>query len=358
MASSDFKLLFLGTGTSTGVPMIGCDCPVCRSADPHNRRLRSSIYISAGDLRVLVDTSPDFREQALKHNIRKVDAVLITHAHVDHLFGLDDIRRLNTIQKADIPLYANSNGLNDIRRIFDYIFKPNVPGTYRPKLDLRSSDAPFTIHPLTSSPAPSCDTPSCGTAVADADACGGDGEGRAQSFASPAAFSVTPFPVVHGWTTTQGFRFDYDGASLAYMPDCNELPEGSRALIRGVDTLILDTLRYRPHPTHLSLEQSLAVIADIKPRRAWLTHICHDLDHEKLTAELIEMGFPNVRPAYDGLEIELGGTEKATHCPNVDSSVNIFQRRDAETERDAEKSALNLASAHLRDSALKTTPHH
>ena len=322
--ASDFKLLFLGTGTSTGVPMIGCDCPVCQSSDPHNRRLRSSIYISAGDLRILVDTSPDFREQALKHNIRKVDAVLITHAHVDHLFGLDDIRRLNTIQKADIPLYANADGLNDIRRIFDYIFKPNVPGTYRPKLDLRPSDAPFEITAL-------------------------NGEGP--------ALPVTPFRVVHGWTATQGYRFDYNGASLAYMPDCNELPESSRAVIRGIDTLILDTLRYRPHPTHLSLEQSLAVIADIKPRRAWLTHICHDLDHDKLTSELLEMGFPNVRPAYDGLEIELGGTEKATHCPSVDSSANIFQRRDAETERNAEKSSLNLASAHLCDSALKTTPY-
>ena len=268
------KLLFLGSGTSTGVPMIGCDCPVCRSADPRDKRLRSSAYLSAGDLRVLIDTSPDFRQQALRADIRRVDAVLVTHAHVDHLFGLDDIRRINTVQGgAVMPLYASSSALDDIRRIFDYVFKPNVPGTYRPKLDLRPSDAPLSIP------------------------CPGDGCGE--------ALSVTPVPVTHGWTVTQGFRFDFGGRSLAYMPDLNELPDGSRALVRGIDVLVIDTLRHRPHPTHLTLEQSLEIIADIRPGRAFLTHLCHDLAHAALVAELDARGLPNVRPACDGLEIEV-----------------------------------------------------
>ena len=269
----DFKLLFLGTGTSTGVPMIGCDCAVCTSKDPLNHRLRSSVYLTAGDLRILIDTSPDFRQQALRAGIRQVDALLITHAHVDHLFGLDDIRRINTVQGGtSLPLYASPSALGDIRRIFDYVFKPNVPGTYRPMLDLRESDSPFTI------PAKS-----------------GGGED----------LRVTPFAVTHGWTYTQGFRFDFNGRSLAYMPDLNALPEKASEVIREVDVLILDTLRRRPHPTHLTLEQSLEIIAEIQPERAFLTHICHDLDHTALVDELDGMGLDHVRPAYDGLDIEI-----------------------------------------------------
>lgn len=271
--NQDFKLLFLGTGTSTGIPMIGCDCPVCKSTDPRNRRLRSSVYITAGDLRILVDTSPDFREQALRHDIRHIDAVLITHAHVDHLFGLDDIRRINTIQGGKtMPLYASERAIADINRIFEYIFKPNVPGTYRPKLELRPCETPFEI------PQPEENGPS---------------------------LKITPFPIIHGWSTMQGFRFDYNGRSIAYIPDCNEFPKESADIAHGVDVMIIDTLRYRPHPTHLTVEQSLATIATIAPKRAFLTHIGHDLDHEKLTNELKSAGRSNILPAYDGLEIEL-----------------------------------------------------
>lgn len=248
--------------------MIGCDCAVCRSSDPHNRRLRSSVYICAGDYRILVDTSPDFREQALRHDIRKVDAVLVTHAHVDHLFGLDDIRRINTVMGDKIiSLYAASDTIADIRRIFNYIFREPDPGTYRPKIDLVPADAPFSLD-----------------------------DGR---------ITVAPFRVVHGPSTTRGFRFEFQGRSLVYMPDCHILPEESKEIARLADVLILDTLRYRPHMTHLTLDESLSLISELRPARAYLTHLCHDFDHSTLSAELRGRGLDGVIPAYDGLEISI-----------------------------------------------------
>lgn len=263
-----FKLLFLGTGTSAGVPMVGCDCDVCKSSDPHNRRQRSSVYITAGDFKILIDTSPDFREQAIRHDIRKIDALLVTHAHVDHLFGLDDVRRINTVMgNVSIPLYAASETLDDVRRIFNYIFRTPDIGTYRPKIELVPADAPFTLN-----------------------------DGR---------ISVIPFPVVHGTAATRGFRIEFAGRSLVYMPDCHVLPPESRDIIRNSNVLILDTLRYKPHVTHLTLDESLEIISDVKPERSYLTHLCHDFDHEKLTGELHSRGFCNVVPAYDGLEIIL-----------------------------------------------------
>lgn len=266
--NDSFKLLFLGTGTSAGVPMVGCDCKVCKSADPHNRRLRSSVYISAGDYKILIDTSPDFREQAIRHEIRKIDALLVTHAHVDHLFGLDDVRRINTVMgDVPIPLYAASETLEDVKRIFNYIFRTPDVGTYRPKIDLISADAPFTLH-----------------------------DGRV---------AVIPFPVMHGAAATRGFRIEYNGRSLVYMPDCHVLPAESRVLIGNTDVLILDTLRYKPHVTHLTLDESLEIISDVKPKRAFLTHLCHDFDHNVLVKELLDRGYANAVPAYDGLEIEI-----------------------------------------------------
>ena len=267
---SPFKLLFLGTGTSAGVPMIGCDCPVCRSTDSRNHRDRASVYLSVGDMRVLVDTSPDLRMQAIRNHIRQVDFILITHAHVDHLFGLDEVRRFNTIQgDAPIPIYAGSPTLADIRRIFDYIFHPALKGTYRPKLELHEADAPFSL-------------------VKD-----------------NTTLSVRPFLVHHGKTHTQGYRFDYDGRSLAYMPDCHELYDPDEPALHGLDALILDTLRYQPHPTHLSLAESLQIIDHFQPNRAYMTHLCHDFDHATLVDDLRKRGRDRVVPAYDGMEIEI-----------------------------------------------------
>ena len=249
--------------------MVACDCPVCRSRDPRDRRSRSSIYVSAGGLKLLFDTSPDFREQALRHDIRRIDRLFITHAHVDHLFGLDDIRRINTVQQSPIPLHAAPETLADIRRIFDYVFRAAIPGTYRPQLTLHEMAAPLRL------PAPD----------------GGE-------------IAVTPVPVVHGHTKTQGYRLDYGGRSLGYVPDCHEMPEASRSLLRGVGLLVLDTLKRTPHPTHLALGEALEIVADLAPRRALLTHIGHSLGHAALERELAECGIPAIAPAYDGLEVE------------------------------------------------------
>lgn len=265
-----FSILFLGTGTSAGVPMVACHCGVCSSSDPRDRRQRSSIYLSVGGLEILVDTSPDFREQALRHRIERIDHLLVTHAHVDHLFGLDDVRCINTAQRSDIPLHAARETLDDIRRIFGYIFKDAVPGTYRPKLNLIPIDGPFAL-----------DAPQGGSV------------------------SVTPVPVVHGWTKTLGFVFGYAGLRFAYVPDCHDLPAESLDLLRGLDLLALDTLKRGEHPTHLSLGRALEYVRELAPRRVLLTHIGHDFSHEALCRELADRGMPHVAPAYDGLAFDM-----------------------------------------------------
>lgn len=266
------RLLFLGTGTSTGVPMIGCDCPVCLSPDPRNRRRRSSLYVTAGATHVLIDTPPDFREQALTHNLRRVDAVLFTHAHADHIFGFDDIRRFNTLQgDRIIPAYACTETVAELRRVFSYMAKPAGRGLYRPKVNLYPIEAPFRIAPLEA------------------------------ARTTPDDIEVVPFDVVHGGDRTQGFRLNWRGRSVGYAPDCQSLPPASVALLQGVDLMILDALRYRPHPTHLNVEESLALLRRIGAPHALLTHVCHDIEHTRLNAELP----PWARLSFDGLETEV-----------------------------------------------------
>ncbi len=266
-----FELLFLGTGTSTGVPMIGCDCPVCTSPDPRNRRLRSSLYLRLGDIALLLDTATDLREQAITHNIRQVDAVLFTHAHADHVFGLDDLRRFNTLQQNQvIPAYAVPETAAEIRRVFSYLFQSCQHGLYRARVDLREVGAPFRVAALGCEP--ELDAP-----------------------------LVTPVDVVHGDGRTIGYRIDFGGRSLGYAPDCVTLPEEAAAAFRGVDVMIIDSLRYRPHQTHMHVEASLEAIGRIAPARAFLTHLCHEIDHATLAAALPE----HVQPAYDGLRLRL-----------------------------------------------------
>ena len=249
------KLTLLGTGTSTGVPSIGCDCETCLSTDPRDKRLRASILVEHNGRSVLVDTSSDFRQQALRANIRYLDAVLITHCHVDHVFGLDDIRPLN-FRYGAMPIFANETAWVDLRRIFQYIFKPTYFGGGLPQL------IPHTVY----SRSPFCI---------------GDG------------LEITPLEVIHGTLPVLAFRFN----DFAYATDLKQIPADSMDGLRGLDVFVLDCVRIKPHSTHLCLEEALAIIADLKPKRAFLTHLNHDILHERDSKLLPE----NVELAYDGL---------------------------------------------------------
>jgi len=255
------KLIFLGTGTSIGVPAIGCDCAVCVSADPFNKRRRASLYVEAAGLKVVIDTPPDFREQMLAFRIKRLDAVLYTHAHVDHILGFDDIRRFNQVQKEIIPVYGSAAALADISRIFPYIHQPEKPGLSYPRVRLNAVEKPFKIGGLL----------------------------------------VIPVPVRHAGIPTYGYRFETEGRAFAYIPDCQELDETALAGLQKLDLIILDTLRRRPHPTHFNLSESVAVLQKLRPAQSYLTHICHELDHRQTNAELP----PGISLAHDGLIIDL-----------------------------------------------------
>lgn len=252
------KITFLGTGTSHGVPMIGCDCSTCRSADPRDRRLRPSLYLqTASGGAVLVDAGPDLRAQALAHDIRRVEAILFTHGHADHILGLDEVRRFNALQGRSIPCYGDARTLDDIRTTFKYVFDPATPkGGGVPKLELIEVDAPFTV--------------------------GGD--------------RFVPVPIFHGKRPILGYRL----GAFAYLTDCSRIPDESWPLLEGLDLLVLDALRERPHPTHFTVAEAIEATRRIAPRRALFTHMCHDLAHEPTCARLPE----GMALAHDGLVVE------------------------------------------------------
>jgi phosphoribosyl 1,2-cyclic phosphate phosphodiesterase len=251
------KLTFLGTGTSTGVPTLACPCPVCNSTDPHDKRTRPSVMLEFDGRVVVIDTTPDFRAQAMREGIEQLDAVLFTHDHVDHLLGLDDVRPYYFRQQVPIPIYADARTMGSIRRIFTYIFDQNYPYGGIAKLDARLIDGPFELW----------------------------GE------------RVLPLPVLHGNLPVLGFRI----RDFAYITDVSEIPNETLALLQGLDVLVLDALRHKPHPTHSTVENSLAWVEKLKPRRAFFTHIAHELGHEATNATLPE----RVRLAYDGLKLEV-----------------------------------------------------
>jgi len=248
----------LGSGTSSGVPTIGCGCATCSSNDPRDKRLRPSVLVEYCGKNVLIDTTPDFRAQALRAGIGRVDAILYTHAHADHILGLDDVRPLNYHQKMSIPAYVTEATLDIVRRIFRYAFDPEPSQSSAPRVDLYTiTEKPFDLFGL----------------------------------------EVTPIRLMHGKGVTLGFRF----GDAAYLTDHSDIPEESKALLRNLDVLFLDALRHRPHPTHSTVAQSLESAKQLAPRRAFFTHICHDLPHAET-----EAGFPpNVRLAYDGLQLEV-----------------------------------------------------
>jgi len=258
-----FCFIVLGSGTSQGVPIIGKEYPPEFLAEPKNHRTRPSIYVETGQVKLVVDTTPEFRIQMLREKINRLDAVLFTHAHADHIMGLDDVRPFNFRQRNVIPIYGSEDTLQAIRTSFRYIFQENSGAqTAIPKLE---------THAL-------------------------NGESF-DLFGLP----ITPIPVLHGKATIYGFRF----GDAAYLTDHSEIPDSSLDLLHGLDVLFLDALRYKPHPTHSTVERSLQSVEKLAPRRAFFTHICHDLPHERTEADLP----PHVRLAYDGLEITAGVSE-------------------------------------------------
>jgi phosphoribosyl 1,2-cyclic phosphate phosphodiesterase len=252
------KVTFLGTGTSHGVPMIGCDCAVCRSSDPRDARLRPSIFVETPGARVLVDAGPDLRLQALRHGVRRLDAILFTHGHADHILGIDDVRRFNAIMQGPMPCYGDARTLGDIRQTFHYVFDPGTPkGGGLPALELREVNGPVEVGDLT----------------------------------------VGAIPLWHGSRPILGFRFD----RFAYLTDCNRIADESWALLEGLDAVVIDALREQPHPTHFSLGEAIEAARRIGARRTLFTHMCHHLPHEATNAKLP----PGMSLAHDGLTLDL-----------------------------------------------------
>jgi len=249
------KVTFLGTGTSHGVPMIGCDCPTCTSDDSRDTRWRPSIHIETdGGDAILIDTGPDLRAQALRFGVRRLDAILFTHGHADHILGLDEVRRFNALQHATMPCFGDAATLDDIRRMFAYVFDPATPrGGGLPQIVLFPIAGSFCI-------------------------------GRQE---------IVPIPIFHGARPILGFRFGV----FAYLTDCSLIPDAPFSLLDWVDVLVLDALRTRPHPTHFSLDEAVRVAGRIGARRTFFTHMCHDLAHAPTNARLPE----GVELAYDGL---------------------------------------------------------
>ena len=252
------KITFLGTGTSHGIPMIACDCRICTSTDPRDKRTRPSAVIEFGGKHILIDAAPELRLQCVANGIRRIDAVFFTHVHADHVTGLDDLRRFNDILRGPLPCYGTKRTLDHLQRMFPYAWEH----------DPAYISAKPHLHPV-------------------------EVDGVFELFGRP----VTPIRLVHGSACVLGYRI----GNLAYCTDCNDIPPASQELLRGLDVLVLDALRIRPHPTHLNLEQAIDWAARIAARRTYFTHIAHEILHEEIQARLTE----GIALAYDGLTVEL-----------------------------------------------------
>ena len=251
------RITMLGSGTSAGVPVIGCRCAVCTSTEPKNRRMRPGILFESPAGNILIDSSPDFREQALRFAIARVDAVLYTHSHADHVFGLDDLRIYNFLQRAPIPCFGSAETMARMRQIFAYVFEESQEGGGKPKLALHAVEEPFDLL----------------------------GE------------RVVPVPVEHGEMAVFGYRI----GNFACVTDVSAISRTSLALLNGLDLLVLSALRYRPHPTHFHFAQAIEMAREIGARRTLFTHIAHDVNHER--PEIVIP--PGMEIGYDGLVVEL-----------------------------------------------------
>ncbi|MFO1066970.1 MAG: MBL fold metallo-hydrolase [Geminicoccaceae bacterium] len=273
------RVTILGCGTSSGVPMIGCDCPVCTSTDPRNHRTRCSILVEAHGQRILVDTGPDMRIQLLAARVHALDALIYTHAHADHVHGIDDVRTINNLIGRGLPTYADGTVFERIRARFDYAFQDNNAehGFWRPQLVPHAFAGPFRI---------------------------GDVE-------------VEPFRQGHGRGESWGLRF----GPFAYSTDADDLDEAAFAALEGVEVWVVDALRDRPHPSHAHLKRTLRWIERVKPKRAFLTHMNHEVDYADWLARLPA----GVEPAYDGLVIETGEpSRRRKPTPGMTESLSTF----------------------------------
>jgi len=254
------ELTFTGTGTGFGVPVIGCGCRVCRSRDPRNRRLRCGAIVRFGCRTVALDTPPDMREQMLRAGVSRLDAVLYTHEHADHIHGIDDLRRFNQLTREPIRAWAPGGCAEALRGRFSYALGRNPSGDAAPCVELAVPDGPFDLFGV----------------------------------------EVAPCPLVHGSVETFGWRL----GPVAYLTDLKEMPESSRRLVRGAELLVVDALRERPHPMHMSFAEALELVGDLKPSRAYLTHFTHDVDYAEVEPRLPR----GVHLAYDGLTVQTEGT--------------------------------------------------
>ena len=251
------KVTFLGTGTSYGVPMIGCECRVCTSDNPKNSRTRSSIMISEGEYKILVDAATELRIQCLKNKVKDLDAVLLTHSHADHVLGFDDLRHFNRKRKSNIPVYGSQDTINNVSQMFSYAFSDVPSNGSKPKVSLMPIDGKLNL----------------------------------------SGIEVIPVDVMHGTEKVTAYRID----KFAYVTDVSQIPQESVDKLQGLDLLIIAALRNIPHEKHFSIEQAINIVSILKPKQTFFTHIAHEIEHEETDKALP----PGIKLAYDGLTVEV-----------------------------------------------------